>query len=390
MSERTVLLLGCGPVGMATAGLLGKDRACERVITADIKPGRAAAAAELCGEKAVSVGVDCTDDEAMGKLMGDATLVVNTLRVSSGSLLPFIRGVVEAGVSYTDATTDANSLQSVFDSEYLHALAGHRSVSVVPGLGASPGLTNALTSYLGQRLERVDGARFYLVDDLSRRSPRQWRDRLSAFGSPALVWLNQGWGYASPLSEWEDVAFPQLGTAISCCTVGLEPVTLPYSFSSLKEVSCHRGFPDQAMGEVVRNMVRYGFAEDEPVETSSGSVSPLEFASTLLGGRRENLSGALSPVIYGQSPESASVYRQVKVSGVLRGKATEFTMSYHFPGEREEDNIAATLATGARMLLTRELPSPGLHAPESLDPAPFVWDMERRGVEIRLIKTVEE
>ena len=65
-------------------------------------------------------------------------------------------------------------------------------------------------------------------------------------------------------------------------------------------------------------------------------------------------------------------------------------MTYRFPGERDVDNVAATLALGARMLLTREMPAPGLHTPEALDPAPFLWDMERRGAEIQLTKTIEE
>ena len=390
MSERTVLLLGCGPVGMATASLLGRDRACGKVIAVDRSPERAAAAAEMCGEKAVSASVDYSDNEALGRLLGDATLVVNTLRIPSSALLPLIRAVVEAGVSYTDATTDSDSLQSVFDSEYLYGLARNRSVGVVPGLGASPGLTNALTSYLGQRLESVDRARFYLVDDLSRRSRRQWRDRLLSFGSAALVWRGQSWEYVSPMSEWWDATFPHLGATVSCCTVDLEPITLPYSFSSLTEVSCHRGFSNQPMCDIVKNLVTYGFASEGLVETPTGPISPVEFASTLFGSGRVNWTGALSDLLHGRDTVSTPVQRQITVNGVLRGRMTEFTMSYHFPGEQEEDNIAATLSIGARMLLTRELPSPGLHPPESLDPAPFLWDMERRGVEIRLTKTVED
>ena len=65
-------------------------------------------------------------------------------------------------------------------------------------------------------------------------------------------------------------------------------------------------------------------------------------------------------------------------------------MTYRFPEENDIENDAATLAIGARMLLTREMPAPGLHAPEALDPAPFLWDMERRGVEIQLTKTIED
>ena len=264
MAERTVLLMGCGPVGMATARLLGKDKNCGKVIAADRSGVRAAAAAELCGEKAVSVAVDCLDDDAMGYLLRDSTVVVNTIQCTSSILIPLIRAVVESGASYTDATTDTASLQTLFDSEYLHALAGYRSVSVVPGLGSSPGLTNALTRYLGQRLERVEGAKFYLLDDLSRRSRRQWRDRLAAFGPMALVWRDQEWKFVPPLSEWDTAEFPHLSDTLSLYTVNLEPISLPYSFPSMTEASSHRGFSDGAMLEIVEALVRCGFAGEEP------------------------------------------------------------------------------------------------------------------------------
>ena len=94
--------------------------------------------------------------------------------------------------------------------------------------------------------------------------------------------------------------------------------------------------------------------------------------------------------MHGLGASGGPPLRLAKVSGLLRGKKTHFTMSYHFPGEEDADNVAATLVIGARMLLTRELPAPGVHAPEALDPAPFLWNMERRGVEIQLTKSVED
>ena len=383
MSERAVLLLGCGPVGLAAARRLGSERAVGSVITADIIAERAVAAAELCGDRAVFTRLDATDDTSLAKVLSDVSLVVNTVRLPLGTLFPLIRSVVEAGVSYADCNSDAESIQMVFDSPYLEATAGQRTVSVVPGLGVSPGLTNALTSYLGQRLERVDEARFYMVDDLRRRAPGQWRDRLDAFGSPALVWRDGDWQHISPMTECEDAAFPPPWGRVPCCTVGLGPVTLPASIASLTHVSSHRGFLDAEMEGMMRNLVYYGFAGTHPVDTPAGSISPAEFATALF-------SAPLAATPYAFSPASGPVLRQAQIGGLLRGKRTRFTMTYHFPGEDDADSIAATLVTGARMLLARELPAPGVHPPESLDPAPFLWDMERRGVEIQLTKTVED
>ena len=385
------MLLGCGSLGMATARLLGKDRAVRRVIAADWDPRRAAAAAEASGDKAVAAELDCLDDSSLLPALEDVALVINTIRLPISRAIPLIRGVMEAGASYADASSDPEVLQAIFDSEYLDALAGYRAVSAVPGLGASPGLTNALTSYLAQRLERVDEARFFLVDDLRRRSFRQWRERLSDFGSTALVWRDDDWSYVEPLAERWEIAFPPPQSRVYYSTVGLGPVTLPTSIGSLKHVSSHRGFADPDMLDVVANLVLYGFGNDEPVDTSVGSLSPAEFAATLFS---QSLGGwSTGPLLYsrfGAGEFAGPPVRQAQVAGMQRGRKTRFTMTYYFPGEDDEDNVAATLAVGARMLLTREIHSPGVHAPESLDPAPFLWDMERRGVEIQLRKTYED
>ena len=389
MSEGAALLLGCRSLGIAVARRLGMDRAFRRVITADQDAHRAAAAAEVCGERATGLQLDYHDDATLSRVLEDVDLVVNTTRPSLPEALPLIRIVLEAGVSYTDACTDSETLQAIFDSDYLDAVAGFRAVGAVPGLGASPGLTNALTSYLGQRLERIDEARFYMVDDLGLRSEGQWRERLADFGSAALLWQDSGWWQVDPMSDCVEVPFPPPLGDVYCSTTGIGPVTLPGSYGSLVHVSSHRGFKDAGVWEMVRNLVYCGMASEEPVETAVGRLSPAAFAAALFSQSRLELSGGYGAVASPWSDGKPKPrVRQAQVVGMLRGMRTRFTMTYRFPEEDSIENEAATLAMGSRMVLTREMPAPGLHAPEALDPAPFLWDMERRGVEIQLTKTV--
>ena len=103
MTADVTLLLGCGSVGLAVARLLGHDRAFRRVIVADRHLERASAAAELCNGKADSLTLDCTDDDTLNRVLEDVALVVNTVELPLDGLLPMIRSIVEAGVSYTDA-----------------------------------------------------------------------------------------------------------------------------------------------------------------------------------------------------------------------------------------------------------------------------------------------
>ena len=391
MNDGAALLLGCGYLGQSVARRLGQDRAFRQVIATDLDPLAAAAAAEICGTKAEAAQLDCHDEGSLSQALEDVNLVISTVRHTLPETIALMRSVLEAGVSYADACADGETLQAIFDSDYLDALAGYRAVGAVPGLGASPGLTNALTSYLGQRLDRVDEARFFLLDDLRLRSKRQWRERLADFGSAALVWQDSQWRQFGPMSDSQAAHFPPPLGEVPCITTGLGPVTLPMSFGSLSHASSHRGFKEVDVLETIRTLVDCGMAGQELVETPIGGISPAEFAAELFSQPRNDWAAGYGSgsMLWTEEPPGPQV-RQAQVAGMLRGRKTRFTMTYRFPEERDIESVAATLAIGARMLLTREIHAPGLHAPEALDPAPFLWDMERRGVEIQLAKTIED
>jgi len=83
-------------------------------------------------------------------------------------------------------------------------------------------------------------------------------------------------------------------------------------------------------------------------------------------------------------PEPGRLPRQVRVKGFRGGGPAELTMTYSFPPGDIALATASCLVVGAGLLVDRELPSPGVFPPEAMDPAPFMWDMESRGVHFRL------
>jgi saccharopine dehydrogenase-like NADP-dependent oxidoreductase len=82
--------------------------------------------------------------------------------------------------------------------------------------------------------------------------------------------------------------------------------------------------------------------------------------------------------------EPARLPRQVKVKGIREGQPTELTMTYSFPPGDIALATASCLVVGAGLLVSRELPGPGVMPPEALDPAPFMWDMESKGVHFKM------
>ena len=139
MRETTALLIGCGTVGSTTARLLLDDVRFHRIVVADLEYQRAVRLAEALdgrGEgRVAAVQLDCHQEDQVTAALAGVSVVLNTAGPFTRETLSLMRTVVEAGVPYTDINDDVETLQRVFESEYLDSLARHRGVGVLPGLG---------------------------------------------------------------------------------------------------------------------------------------------------------------------------------------------------------------------------------------------------------------
>ena len=192
MPDFTALIIGCGTMGSATARLVSEDARFKQIVVADRDLRRAELLARSLEGPATAIELDCRrDDQVLHSLTG-ISVVLNTTGPFSRDTLSLMRTVIEAGVPYADINDDVETLQRVFESEYLDSLAKHRGVGVLPGLGASPGQTNVLARHLAGRMDSVEEVRFFMVNDATYRSEAVWRHRLALFGEPALLYDAEG------------------------------------------------------------------------------------------------------------------------------------------------------------------------------------------------------
>ena len=324
------------------------------------------------------IQLDCRQEDkvtvALKGFSEGVSVVLNTTGAFSRDTLSLMRTVVEAGVPYADVNDDVDALQCIFESEYLDSLARHRGVGVLPGLGASPGQTNLVASHIVGRMESVEEVRFFLVNAATYRSEAVWRRRLELFGQPALLYDGGNWTEAPAMSQYQDVAFPAPWGTITCYAVGLETVTIPQSIPGLRHASFWRGFSQMATTGILKFLIDTGFASQQPLSVNGNSVSPAAISAAVLAG----------PQSASEISEPVRLPRQVRVKGVRAGHPAELTMTYSFPPGDIALATASCLVVGAGLLVSRELPGPGVIAPEALDPAPFMWDMESRGVHFKM------
>ena len=258
MSDFTALIIGCGPMGTASAKLCLEDSNFKDIVVADRNIQRAEHLAESLGSSVTALEVDCFQEDQVTRSLSGIAVVLNTTGPFSRDTMSFMRTVIEAGVPYADINDDVETLQRVFESEYLDSLAKHRGVGVRPGLGASPGQTNVLSRHLAGRMDIVEEVRFFMVNDASDSSESVWRHRLALFGQSVLLYDCGRWTQTPGMSEFQDIEFPTPWGSIRCYAVGLETVTIPTSLTGLRHASAWRGFSDPATTEALKGLIGLG------------------------------------------------------------------------------------------------------------------------------------
>jgi len=374
MTDFTALIIGCGRMGAATARLALECGKFQQVIVADRDLQRANDLAYTLEGPITARQLDYRREDQLAKSLGGVSVVLNTTGPFNRDTLSLMRTVIEAGIPYADINDDVETLQSVFESEYLGSLAKHRGVGVLPGLGASPGQTNVLARHMAGRMDIVEEVRFFMVNNASYRSEAVWRHRLALFSQSALLYDRGRWTQTLGMSEFQDVPFPAPWGNIRCYNVGLETVTIPMSFKGLLHASLWRGFSDPDTIDTLKGLVDAGFASEETLEVDGVSITPAALSAAVLAGTQRA----------SDSTEPGRLPQQVRVKGVREGRDAELTMTYSFPQGDIALATASCLVVGAGLLVERELPGPGVYPPEAMDPAPFMWDMESRGVHFKL------
>ena len=168
--------------------LLLENAKFQHLVVAGRSLERARPLADSLDGPVTAIQLDCVQEEQLVAALDRISIVLNPTGSSGHDTLSLMRTVIEARVSYADVNDDVETLQSVFDSEFLDSLARHRGVGVLPGLAASPDSTNVMARHLASRMETVEEVRFYMANDATYRNEGVWRYRIFLFGEPTLLY----------------------------------------------------------------------------------------------------------------------------------------------------------------------------------------------------------
>jgi saccharopine dehydrogenase-like NADP-dependent oxidoreductase len=377
---RVLSLGGAGAVCQHATRDLAEFSDFDKIVIGDYNIAAAEELAADIGDPRVqALKVDAEDYEGMVKLFKDFDVILNGLPWKYD--LAVTKACVEVGVSGLDVSTEED--QWDYD-----AAAREKDMIFVPGMGATPGITNAMARRAADQLDEIDDIQ---INFAAFRCPAPAPGLLITFlwefhpKTESRLYYDSGeFHWVGPFEGLKTVNFPgPIGEQEVCYIPHPETRTMPKSLGA-KAVSVRGCFPPHAM-QLARIMLDWGLYSEETINVKGVEGTPLEFMHDILiqlPATKETPLWAYGLVVdvFGKRDG-----RDIKISQWNRhppmeewgGKAAYYK------------NIAIPLSIGVQMIARGDVKVRGVLPPETaIDPLILFAELAKRGIEIH--EQVEE
>ncbi len=356
---KIVVLGGAGEIGSRAVEDLAGSEGVSDVTIADRNVTRAREIADAIESPRAQIHVTAVDANVKDSLVA----VMRGHDVAASALGPFHRyetklvsAALEAEVDYVSLCDEPEPTQKVFDKFSREAAEQGRVVLI--GLGQSPGITNIAFEFLAEGMEKVERADICCYQPLNAGGRAVLQHLLHIINGKMSTWRRGKRQRIPCLSEEKYVDLPTVGSVPVWNTGHSEPVTLPRTRTSIRDVNFMLGFGTG--GHVLVHLARWGVFN---------SPSRIDAAVAVIT-RVESWLGA--------SPASGAF--RIDVEGIKDGKPARDSI---FGEGRLRDLAGVTLSIGAQLVATRQLlcEGGGVFAPEGcVSPKQAIAALARRGI----------
>ena len=330
-------------------------------------------AAEIADPRVSAMKVDAEDYEGLVKTFGEFDVILNGLPWKYD--LAVTKACVEVGVSGLDVSTEED--QWSYDET-----AREKGIVFIPGMGATPGITNAMARRGADQLDEVDDIQ---INFAAFRCPAPSPGLLITFlwefhpkTESRLYYKDGEFHWVGPFAGLKTVNFPgPIGEQEVCYIPHPETRTMPKSLGA-KAVSVHGCFPPHAM-RLARAMLESGLYSEEKIVVKGVETTAFDMVFELLLQVPESKENPLWA--YGLV---------VEVYGKRDGRKYKYTYWNRHPSQEEwggeaayYKNIAIPLSIGVQMIARGDIKVRGVLPPETaIDPEIFFRELARRRIEI--------
>ena len=355
---KIVVLGGFGDMGQGVVDDLAAHSEAA-IVVADYRAEGAKAYAAKFGSRATGVFVDANDPASLASVVQGADAVVGAIGPFFRYALKTATSAVKAGVHYVDICDDFGPIEEVFGLDGAAKAAG---VTLISGLGWTPGITNLMCRLGATRLDKVNEIKV------------SWAGGAEDSQGLAVV-MHVFYAVTGMVPTYKDGQWVQVRAGS-----GREPIDFGGALGTVRVFHCGHPEPMTVPRYITAGTVSLKGALTPEWNNSLAEVF-VRLGLTSSPKRIENVSKVIHKVerILGAGGVPFSGAR-VDVIGEKDGKPR--TYSYRTVDKmRRLTGIPA--AIGAVMLATGQVQARGVYAPEGcLEPAPFFAELAKRNIRI--------
>jgi saccharopine dehydrogenase (NAD+, L-lysine-forming) len=382
---KILALGGCGQQGSLAVRTLVEAEDVEKVIVADINLAAAKAFQEKVGSDKIEVRqLDVTNAEQLREAMAEADLVANFVGPFYRFAEPVVEAAIESGVNYVDICDDAAPTVRLLDD--YHAAASEAGVSVLLGMGASPGLLNVLVRKAADQMDEVVEANLHWAvtandiesDPLANNDNAAiYEHAIELMAGTATQFIGGEYVEVPGGSGLEPVQFDTLGERSVYYVSHPEPSTIPRYIKLQKVVNkgCIPG-----MDEVLFGIRDLGLALHDTMVVDGVEVESSRVGVAVLA----HLDAISEPVPESELPACSDMYAEV--TGNRGGESITIRMDVlsHEGLPRMDAATGLSAAVGILMMGRGQIAEKGVHAPEGcVDSALFLEQLDGLGLYIK-------
>lgn len=369
---KILVLGGCGAMGTEATRDLALHSDFESVTVADVDLGRAQQLADELGERTHARQVDVGDQNGLVQLFGDYDLVLNCTNYTFGMV------VTEAAIAARRSLLDLGGLYNTPKQLAMSDQAKEAGVTVVLGMGATPGVTNLMARAGSAHMEVVHevhvhfatyrpiapspGLLMTVLDEFSPETTRFYYERGEMIETPPFHGEKKV-RFAAPVGEVSTWFVPHSETH-----------TLPRFFPGIERVDVRGTWCPEIM-TALRHYGEVGLLSTTP---GPSGTAPRDILRDVFLGRPE-------------WPELDEWAFLVNVEVMGRREDCEVVATYnlsHAPVAEWGYSATARVtgipaAIGAQRLARGEVSGKGVMGPEAaFEPWPFFEDLARRKIRV--------
>lgn len=375
------LVLGAGKMGLVLAKDLIESSPQNRVTLVDISPQQLEKAREFIANSRLEVlPRDMENEEQRKSVCKGKDVIINALLHRHS--LPTLETAIRSAAHFVDLVGEAPLARMSYDQE-----ARGNCVTVISGVGVSPGITNVLVGRAVYLLDETESALIFCGGNpVNPRPPLNYKivyaidSLINFYQRPALILRRGQVQEVAPLTEIEPISFPPDFPNMECFfTDGLSSLLQTMKgkiHGDLYEKTVrHRG---HAQG--FRTLQDCGLSSKDPAQIGEQRIIPRQVLETLLEERMK------------LGDEKDATLLRILVSGKKSGvpQTHVFEMVDYCDSEKNYTSMARTTSfpasIAAQMIASGQISVRGVVFPENvfsqgLFPL-FIEGLKKRGVAI--------